>query len=110
MWLDERQIRFDFGMKQIVAIVFFTVLLLASGRLMGFTGNVVTADVETTPVAGRGDAADDPAIWVHPVDPSLSTIIGTDKKAGGLAVYDLEGRQLQFAKLTGVNNVDLRDG
>lgn len=32
--------------------------------------------------------SDDPAIWVHPADPSL--IIGTDKD-GGLGVYTLDG-------------------
>jgi 3-phytase len=40
-----------------------------------------------------GDAADDPAIWVHPVDPALSLVLGTDKK-GGLNVFDLEGKRL----------------
>ncbi|MCE7985132.1 MAG: hypothetical protein DYG89_28500 [Caldilinea sp. CFX5] len=67
------------------------------------------ATVETTPVPNSGDAADDPAIWVHPTDPALSTILGTDK-LGGLAVYDLQGRQLQYVTDHKVNNVDLRDG
>ena len=55
----------------------------------------VSATVETEPVPHSGDAADDPAIWIHPSQPSLSTIIGTDK-LGGLAVYDLAGHQIQF--------------
>ena len=67
----------------------------------------VSPTVETDPVPGIGDAADDPAIWVHPVDPSLSLIIGTDKKSG-LAVYDLAGHQLQFLPDGKMNNVDLR--
>src|SRR4051812_16482465 len=54
---------------------------------------LATAHVETEPVAHSGDAADDPAIWINPADPSQSTIIGTDKK-GCLAVYDLAGKQL----------------
>src|SRR5687768_14696287 len=53
----------------------------------------VTASVETTPVPHSGDAADDSAVWVHPTDPALSRIIGTDK-LGGIAVYDLSGRQV----------------
>jgi 3-phytase len=69
----------------------------------------VQATVETEPVASRGDAADDPAIWVHPKKGDLSTVIGTDKEAGGLVVYDLSGRQLQFVKMTGANNVDILD-
>jgi len=68
----------------------------------------VPATVETVPVPNNGDAADDPAIWVHPTDPALSTILGTDKQ-GGLAVYDLQGRQLQYVNDHKVNNVDLRD-
>jgi 3-phytase len=69
----------------------------------------VMATVETEPVPNDGDAADDPAIWVHPTDPSLSLIIGTDKK-GGLAVYDLTGRQLQYLPDSKMNNVDIRHG
>ena len=67
----------------------------------------VPAIVETAPVPNSGDAADDPAIWVHPTDPALSTIIGTDK-LGGLAVYDLNGQQLQYISGRKINNVDLR--
>ncbi len=48
------------------------------------------ATVETTPVLHAGDAADDPAIWRNPIDPSRSTVIGNDK-LGALEVYDLSG-------------------
>ncbi len=67
----------------------------------------VPAVVETEPVPSSGDAADDPAIWIHPTDPSLSLIIGTDKQAG-LAVYDLAGVELQFIASGRPNNVDVR--
>ena len=69
----------------------------------------VSATVETDPIPSTGDAADDPAIWIHPTDPSQSTIIGTDKTTtGGLVVYDLAGRQL-FRYADGrMNNVDVR--
>ncbi len=69
----------------------------------------VTATVETDPVPNSGDAADDPAIWIHPNDPTQSTIIGTDKQ-GGLAVYDLSGKQIQYLADGLMDNVDLRDG
>ncbi|MBX3484114.1 phytase [Phenylobacterium sp.] len=69
----------------------------------------VVARVETAPVARAGDAADDPAIWVNPKDPALSAVIGTDKK-GGLYVYDLAGKPLQFLANGRMNNVDLRAG
>jgi 3-phytase len=68
---------------------------------------VVTATVETDPVPSSGDAADDPAIWVHPKDPSRSVVIGTDKK-GGIAVYDLAGTQIQYLPDGKLNNVDVR--
>ena len=66
----------------------------------------VTATVETQPVGHSGDAADDPAVWVHPTDPSRSAIVGTDKQ-GGLYVYDI-GTQLQYLPSGEVNNVDVR--
>src|SRR5690606_14558437 len=66
-----------------------------------------TATAETAPVPHAGDAADDPAIWVHPTDPSRSTVIGTDK-LGGLAVYDLAGQEVQYRADGRFNNVDLR--
>ena len=65
--------------------------------------------LETIPVDSAGDAADDPAIWVHPEDPTQSLVIGTDKQKG-LNVYDLEGRLLQTLPDGRMNNVDLRDG
>jgi 3-phytase len=70
---------------------------------------LVHATMETEPVNHDGDAADDPAIWVHPTDPGKSAIIATDKK-GGLAVYDLSGKRLQFLPDGKMNNVDLRGG
>jgi 3-phytase len=69
----------------------------------------VTPVLETAPVENGGDAADDPAIWVNPKDPARSAVIGTDKK-GGLYVYDLAGRPLQYVANGRMNNVDLRAG
>jgi len=69
----------------------------------------VSATVETQPVPNAEDAADDPAIWVHPSNPAASTIIGTDK-GGGLAVYDLAGKQIQYLPDGKMNNVDIRSG
>ncbi len=69
----------------------------------------VQAVVETTPVATLDDAADDPAIWLHPTQPEKSLILGTDKDAG-LYAYDLKGAVVQFLPLGEPNNVDLRQG
>ncbi|MCP3753352.1 phytase [Streptomyces sp. TBY4] len=67
----------------------------------------VTASVETAPVSHSGDAADDPAIWVHPTDPAKSVVVGTDKK-GALEVYDMAGARIQRISGDYGNNVDLR--
>lgn len=68
-----------------------------------------TATVETDPVAHAGDAADDPAIWVHPSDPSRSVVIGNDK-GGALEVYDLAGNRIQRITGSFFGNVDVRTG
>ncbi|QUE74511.1 phytase [Stutzerimonas stutzeri] len=70
---------------------------------------MLPAMVQTDPVPHLGDAADDPAIWVNPADPARSRVLGTDKK-GGLAVYDLTGKQLQYLPVGRLNNVDVRSG
>ena len=70
---------------------------------------VVRPVLETATVGTWGDAADDPAIWLHPEDPQLSLVLGTDKKHG-LIVYDLDGQILQVLADGNLNNVDLRYG
>ena len=65
--------------------------------------------VETVPVPSRGDAADDPAIWVHPDAPERSLVVATDKRSGTL-VYDLAGNERQYLPEGNFNNVDLRTG
>lgn len=77
------------------------------GREPSASAKPVFATVETQPVASANDAADDPAIWVHPTDPARSLIIGTDKK-NGLDVYDLGGRRVQSLPDGRMNNVDIR--
>lgn len=69
----------------------------------------VDAHAETEPVRGSGDAADDPAVWVHPTDPGRSLVFGSDKKRG-VATYDLAGRELAFDEVGPINNIDLRRG
>lgn len=68
---------------------------------------VVPAARETEPMRGKGDRADDPAIWVNRKDPGRSLILGTNK-AEGIEVYDLQGRLLQTLRVGASNNVDLR--
>ncbi len=56
-----------------------------------------------------GDAADDPAIWVHPTTPGDSLVIGNDKK-GALEVYGLDGTRIQriTTSTSFWGNVDVR--
>ena len=60
--------------------------------------------------------ADDPAIWLHPTDPSQSLILGTDKgdpEPGALYVFDLEGKIVPEKVVHGLhrpNNVDVEYG
>jgi len=67
----------------------------------------VSATAETQPMPNPDEAADDSAVWLNRSRPSASTIIGTDK-SGGLAVYDLRGRQIQYLPDGKMNNVDIR--
>ena len=67
----------------------------------------IYASDETETILEDNDKTDDPAIWVHPDKPLLSTIIGTHK-IGGIAVYSLQGRVIQFIPEGKMNNVDLR--
>jgi len=69
----------------------------------------VAAIAQSEPVARQGDAADDPAIWVHPTTPAMSRVLGTNKKQGLLA-YDLQGKLLQELPVGRLNNVDVRGG
>ena len=69
----------------------------------------IPADVQSDVVPSTGDAADDPAIWYNANQPSNSRVLGTDKQ-GGLAVYDLNGKMLQYLDVGRLNNVDLRHG
>lgn len=90
--------------------------LLAATALLGGCaaadrGVAVHAVRETVPVASRGDAADDPAIWTDPTAPSRSLVLGTDKREdGGIGLYDLAGRRVGWFNLPLANNVDLRPG
>ena len=52
------------------------------------------------------DAADDPAIWVHPTDSSRSIIFGSNKTYG-IDAFDLGGKRLNSYEVGRVNNIDV---
>lgn len=72
---------------------------------------VVIPDVETKAVmAGNlDDAADDPAVWIHPETPERSLVIGSNKR-GGIATYTLEGTETAYYPVGNINNVDVAYG
>jgi len=68
---------------------------------------VVYPAAETVPVPSLDDAADDPALWLHPHQSDASLVLGTDKD-GGLGVYRLDGSEVQYLPAGLPHNVDLR--
>ena len=98
------------GWREVRAALAVAAGAFADPRAQAATSaHTVTPALETPAAATWGDAADDPAIWVNPRDPSKSVVIATDKNLG-LYVYDLEGRLLQTLPDGRMNNVDMRDG
>jgi 3-phytase len=71
----------------------------------------IKADVVTEKT---GYDSDDPAIWVHPNDPSKSIVFGTDKDTNGaIYAFDLDGKILKDKTIKGIkrpNNIDLAYG
>lgn len=99
-----------------VKLVAWQALATAAGLDVATPGATVAEPVavvrpvrQTDVMPNFGDAADDPAIWVHPGDPLQSIVIGTNKQSG-LHVFDLDGNTLQVLADGRMNNVDLRDG
>ncbi|MEL6133274.1 MAG: phytase, partial [Bacteroidota bacterium] len=70
-------------------------------------GAAVYASLETDPVESKGDAADDPAIWLHPTDPQRSLIFGSDKQAG-IYAFRMSGKKAAFYPVGQINNIDIR--
>ena len=87
-----------------------TIVLALAVNACAIAQHVVTPIAATESVPHDPD---DPAIWVHPADPSRSLILGTDKieADGGLYVFALDGSLRQkIAPLDRPNNVDVEYG
>ena len=90
------------------AIIGFGGYLQACGQDISTV--TATARAETDCVPTEKDSADDPALWIHPTDPSKSLVLGTNKK-GGLHAYSLDGKQRQLiSPAARPNNVDVLYG
>ncbi|MEO3933321.1 phytase [Micrococcaceae bacterium Sec7.4] len=68
--------------------------------------------LETEAFSGSGDISDDSAIWIDPATPANSVVIADNKSksGGGIGVFDMGGRLLQFRPDGMIGNVDLRAG
>jgi len=92
-----------------ISILISLILLISCNTRPAVKLPIVLAAVETEAVEAEvlDDAADDPAIWIHPTDPTKSLIIGSNKTYG-IEVFDLQGNKLHTYEVGRVNNIDVR--
>jgi len=81
--------------------------LLSPVQTLSAAPTVVPVQTFTSPQAVDQD---DMCLWVHPQDPALSLVIGSDKAAGYVLVYDLEGNLRQSIHTGQPGNIDVRYG
>ncbi len=95
--------------KFIIVVFAFATLIACKDNLNKPDSRALspTAITEQTP-----NDTDDPAIWIHPTDPSKSMVLGTDKNTdGGLYAFDLDGKIInKVLNLKRPNNVDIAYG
>jgi 3-phytase len=65
-----------------------------------------------SPSGSTTDISDDSAIYANPTAPEQSVVIADNKDdvAGGVGVFDMQGKLLQFRQDGKIGNVDLRTG
>src|SRR6266404_1429348 len=101
------------GMKPILCLagaIGAALVTSCPATLVGETTVQPQARAQTAPVPHKGDAADDPAVWIHPQEVELSLILGTDKQ-GGLHTYNMDGSARELiADAAKPNNVDVLYG
>ena len=86
-------------------------ILFLSFNLFSYNENkyihIVLPSNETPQVITKGDAADDPSIWLNSLYPEKSLIFGTDKRSG-IYIYDLSADIVSYNEIGNINNVDIR--
>lgn len=99
----------NFNVTQFTQILTLGADLVPTAAPTGETRPALLDD-PTLPASQRADA-DDPAIYVHPTDPSRSLVLTVVKNAG-LRVYNLAGELVQEINPGGIryNNIDLQYG
>jgi 3-phytase len=74
----------------------------------GVTAVSPAAETDLFPQAD-GDVADDSAIWRNPDDPGASLVLGGNKSdAGGVGVFDLQGKTRSYLRSGKIGNIDVR--
>lgn len=112
VWLNDQLVAIDEGADRLVLDSLSAAKIQPVEDSVNLTAKVyptVVARAQTPAMERRGDAADDPAIWLHPTHPEKSLVLGTNKK-WGLFVYDLQGHTQQSIATGHINNVDVRQG
>ncbi len=101
----------SFSLKLFFYFIFLAILLLHYAEPRLYAQTAIAPTVETVSFSGSGDIADDSAIWLNPSNPAQSVVIGDNKDdaAGGLAVFGLDGKIIQFRQDGYIGNVDLRN-
>ncbi|NSX36816.1 phytase [Pseudarthrobacter oxydans] len=68
--------------------------------------------VENVGFSGSGDISDDAVIWADTATPANSVVIADNKSvsAGGIGVFGMDGKLIQFRQDGMLGNVDLRSG
>ena len=98
-------------MRRIMKVVLPVSLALGTVLLFANSASTIQPKVATEPVSKDPD---DPAIWVHPSDPTRSLILGTNKTpapTGALVVFGLDGKIRQtIDEIDRPNNVDVEYG
>jgi 3-phytase len=72
----------------------------------------VVPAVETVGFSGSGDISDDSAIWVDQANPANSVVIADNKASsgGGIGVFGMDGKLIQFRPDGMIGNVDMKTG
>ena len=93
-------------MKFLLATIFIYSLSVVSDPIDKVI-HIVPAIDETPQVISKGDAADDPAMWLNKLNPNRSLVFGTDKRSG-IYTYNLMGEKIGYTEIGDINNIDVR--
>ncbi len=95
--------------KNIILLTFLTLLVSCKNSLAPVAKDALKPFITTQPTPHD---TDDPALWIHPTDPTKSLVVGTDKEiGGGIYLYDLQGKIVNsVTNLDRPNNVDVAYG